>query len=325
MAMSDEAMKRALHEATQPFENALPGGYGRVRKNYQHKDYIPHEDVTAELNKAFSPFGWSTYIDQLQQATCTQVGKNIEISYQVVLRLEIHEVGNPSNVYATRTEVGFENGEKKKAGDAAHAAIGGAASRALRRAAMRLGERFGLALYFAPGEANARGMLGSVIEYDRYTDSQDPIPDKPQQAQQAPQNMRQARQQASRSDVSPEQAPAILEEIVVKAARAGHSGAKIAEKLGAPQKLGELIQGQGVGCILDADVEHLRSLYQYGQSLGASKPQLDDAARFAMGGWGKKKKKGEALATLLTILARHGGFDDPSALAGVREALGVEA
>lgn len=105
-------------------------------------------DVRAHLTRIFGFGGWSSDLIELtlihDQETTTRAGKPArKVAYRAIVRLAIHAT------MATYTEaaVGESTMPDFKHGDAHDMAIKTAESQALKRAAVNLGDQFGLGLY----------------------------------------------------------------------------------------------------------------------------------------------------------------------------------
>ena len=109
--------------------------------------YLEAWDVKAHLIRVFGFGEWSADVLSADLAYEEQVGNNWSVGYKVVLRLTIHTTG------ATYTEAAVGMAQLPARGEAHDMAIKTGESDALKRAAINLGDQFGLSLYNNGGTA----------------------------------------------------------------------------------------------------------------------------------------------------------------------------
>jgi DNA recombination protein Rad52 len=107
--------------------------------------YVEAWDIKAHLNRIFGFCNWSADVLQADLAFEEQNQKNNwDVAYKVLLRLHIHGVDFQA---ATYTEAAVGSASLPRRADAHDMAIKTAESDALKRAAINLGDQFGLSLY----------------------------------------------------------------------------------------------------------------------------------------------------------------------------------
>lgn len=110
--------------------------------------YVEAWDIKAHLNRIFGFCNWSSDVIESSLAFEEQNGKgNWDVGYKVTLRLRIHGNDPLSMNDATYTEAAVGSASLPRRGDAHDMAIKTAESDALKRAAINLGDQFGLSLY----------------------------------------------------------------------------------------------------------------------------------------------------------------------------------
>lgn len=102
--------------------------------------YVEVWDVKAHLTRIFGFGGWSWEVTQTDFAFEENDGSKWTVGYRVLGTLTIHDL----NVRFAEAAVGFAMGGR---GDAHDNAIKNAESDAIKRAAINLGDQFGLSLY----------------------------------------------------------------------------------------------------------------------------------------------------------------------------------
>ena len=113
--------------------------------------YLEAWDVKAHLIRIFGFGGWSA---EVMESTLVFEEKNEkgnwDVAYKVVLRLRVKAAGQQTGMFfdeATYTEAAVGSASLPRRGDAHDMAIKTAESDALKRAAINLGDQFGLSLY----------------------------------------------------------------------------------------------------------------------------------------------------------------------------------
>ena len=104
--------------------------------------YLEAWDVKAHLIRVFGFGGFSSDVLSAELMFEDQVGNNWNVGYKVILRLTI---GNDR--FITYTEAAVGSASLPQRGEAHDMAVKTAESDALKRAAINLGDQFGLSLY----------------------------------------------------------------------------------------------------------------------------------------------------------------------------------
>ncbi len=105
--------------------------------------YLEAWDVKAHLNRIFGFLGWSADVTESQLAFESENNGKWNVGYKVALRLSV----GGDFAYATYTEAAVGSATLPQRGEAHDMAIKTAESDALKRAAINLGDQFGLSLY----------------------------------------------------------------------------------------------------------------------------------------------------------------------------------
>jgi len=110
--------------------------------------YLEAWDVKAHLNRIFGFLNWSADVLDATLAFEQETNGKWNVGYKVILRLRItgYEDENPEG-WATYTEAAIGSATLPQRGEAHDMAIKTAESDALKRAAINLGDQFGLSLY----------------------------------------------------------------------------------------------------------------------------------------------------------------------------------
>jgi recombination DNA repair RAD52 pathway protein len=108
--------------------------------------YLEAWDVKAHLIRVFGFAGFSADVISADLMFEEQTGNNWQVGYKVVLRLTLHGV-SPLDEDVTYTEAAVGSASLPQRGEAHDMAIKTAESDALKRAAINLGDQFGLSLY----------------------------------------------------------------------------------------------------------------------------------------------------------------------------------
>lgn len=103
--------------------------------------YLEAWDVKAHLIRVFGFGGFDAEVLSADLAYEDQTGTNWSVGYKVILRLTIHSLG------CTYTEAAVGMAQLPSRGEAHDMAVKTAESDALKRAAINLGDQFGLSLY----------------------------------------------------------------------------------------------------------------------------------------------------------------------------------
>lgn len=143
-----------LHKLRQPLAS-----HRALKHPYTGQWYLKSADVIREANEVFGPLGWSeeTLSCEMVSAIPNQ-GKSGDlwaITCSAIVKLTIHPAGQPLRPLVVKSGVGACDGMKRSYAEAYGDAFKGAKSDALKRAFMKLGYRFGLALYFDPKKDKA--------------------------------------------------------------------------------------------------------------------------------------------------------------------------
>jgi recombination DNA repair RAD52 pathway protein len=109
--------------------------------------YVEAWDIKAHLNRIFGFCNWSADVLESSLAFEQQVGDKWNVAYKVVLRLRIHANNDLFMGDTTYTEAAVGSSTLPQRGEAHDMAIKTAESDALKRAAINLGDQFGLSLY----------------------------------------------------------------------------------------------------------------------------------------------------------------------------------
>jgi len=103
--------------------------------------YIESWDVKAHLNRIFGFCGWSWEVLSAELAYEYQAGNNWAVGYKIIGRLSIHSTG------AVYTEACVGPAQLSQRGEAHDMAVKTGESDCIKRAAINLGDQFGLSLY----------------------------------------------------------------------------------------------------------------------------------------------------------------------------------
>ena len=101
--------------------------------------YLEAWDVKAHLNRIFGFLNWSADVTSAELMFEEQAGSNWSVGYKVLLCLRVNGV--------SYTEAAVGSAQLPQRGEAHDMAIKTAESDALKRAAINLGDQFGLSLY----------------------------------------------------------------------------------------------------------------------------------------------------------------------------------
>lgn len=107
--------------------------------------YVEAWDIKAHLNRVFGFLNWSADVIESSLAFESEDAGKWNVGYKVTLRLRIH--GKEMFEDATYTEAAVGSSTLPSRGEAHDMAIKTAESDALKRAAINLGDQFGLSLY----------------------------------------------------------------------------------------------------------------------------------------------------------------------------------
>ena len=103
--------------------------------------YVEAYDIKAHMIRLFGFGGWSWDVLSADLAYAIQGERNWEVGYRVIGRLTVHTTG------ATYTEAAVGMASLPNVGEAHDMSVKTAESDALKRAAINLGDQFGLSLY----------------------------------------------------------------------------------------------------------------------------------------------------------------------------------
>jgi len=168
----------------------LLNGVGQMRvAETRGMSYLPQHEVRAELTRCFGFGAWDTTVHDIHLLYEEQrpgTGKNADKTYwhvgyraSVTLRIRDYD-GNP---VAEFTEAhAEENAPQPNRGEAHALALTACESYALRRAAIGLGDRFGLSLYnFGATAPMVKGTLQQVERGERTDPDQATVPEVTEQ------------------------------------------------------------------------------------------------------------------------------------------------
>ena len=139
--MLNEAQHTALLKGLNPKRISTRKGAGNSSLSY-----LEAWDVKAHLNRIFGFLNWSADVIESTLAFEEQKDGKWSVGYKVTLRLSI-ETGRDTFVKATYTEAAVGSSTQGQRGEAHDMAVKTAESDALKRAAINLGDQFGLSLY----------------------------------------------------------------------------------------------------------------------------------------------------------------------------------
>lgn len=121
--------------------------------------YVEAYDIKAHMIRLFGFAEWSWDVLSADCAYAIQGERNWEVGYRVIGRLTIHATG------ATYTEAAVGMASLPNVGEAHDMACKTAESDAFKRAAINLGDQFGLSLYNNGQTAPVvKGLVGASIE-----------------------------------------------------------------------------------------------------------------------------------------------------------------
>jgi DNA recombination protein Rad52 len=115
--------------------------------------YVEAWDIKAHLNRIFGFCNWSADVIDSSLAFEAEVNGKWNVAYKVTLRLRIHSDSDAFMGDTTYTEAAVGTATLPQRGEAHDMAIKTAESDALKRAAINLGDQFGLSLYNNGGVA----------------------------------------------------------------------------------------------------------------------------------------------------------------------------
>lgn len=121
--------------------------------------YLEAWDVKAHLNRIFGFLNWSADVLDSTLAFEEKTDKGWSVGYKVVLRLSI----GAEYPEATYTEAAVGSASLPSRGEAHDMAIKTAESDALKRAAINLGDQFGLSLY---NNGSTAPVVGTVLNME---------------------------------------------------------------------------------------------------------------------------------------------------------------
>lgn len=139
--MLNEAQHAALLKGLNPKRISSRKGAGNSSLSY-----LEAWDVKAHLNRIFGFLNWSADVVESTLAFEEQKDGKWSVGYKVTLRLSI-ENGPDGFTRATYTEAAVGSSTQGQRGEAHDMAVKTAESDALKRAAINLGDQFGLSLY----------------------------------------------------------------------------------------------------------------------------------------------------------------------------------
>lgn len=168
-----------------PEQNDLllkPIATGRVARTDQGQSHLEVWDVRRWLNRIFGFGGWSENVVELvmlyEQAKPGEDPARWRTAYRATVHLTIHDTDATYTEAAVGTNFGWLPDTKR---DEAHdMAIKTAASQALKRCAINLGDQFGLSLY---NQGSTQAVVGwTVPQLLQRTSKQDDTPPTPDPA-----------------------------------------------------------------------------------------------------------------------------------------------
>lgn len=139
--------------------------------------YLEAWDVKAHLIRIFGFGGWSWNVIQADIAYEEQGERNWAVGYKVIGCLTIHDL------HASYTEAAVGGAQLPGRGDAHDMAIKTAESDALKRAAINLGDQFGLSLY---NNGATKPVVVQTLSRDTVSQLVDVPVDTPSEAPEAP-------------------------------------------------------------------------------------------------------------------------------------------
>lgn len=135
MSLTDAQIEQLLKPINTSRISQRRGGGGKSLS------YLEAWDVKAHLIRVFGYGEWSSDVLSAELAFEQEVGSNWNVAYKVILRLRVSATG------ATYTEAAVGTASLPQRGEAHDMAVKTAESDALKRAAINLGDQFGLSLY----------------------------------------------------------------------------------------------------------------------------------------------------------------------------------
>jgi DNA recombination protein Rad52 len=141
LAMNKEQHEMLLKGINPNRINKRQGGGGKSLS------YVEAWDIKAHLNRIFGFCNWSADVTESALAFEAEVNGKWNVAYKVVLQLRIHRPPNSFMADTTYTEAAVGSATLPQRGEAHDMAIKTAESDALKRAAINLGDQFGLSLY----------------------------------------------------------------------------------------------------------------------------------------------------------------------------------
>jgi recombination DNA repair RAD52 pathway protein len=126
----------------------------RVSKDGKGFSHVEAYDVRAHLNRIFGFARWSSELTDLQLNFETEAGGKWTVSYRATIALTVYSPQGDRLATYTEAAVGDAKNQPSR-GDAHDMAIKTAESQAFKRAAINLGDQFGLGLYNSGSTASA--------------------------------------------------------------------------------------------------------------------------------------------------------------------------
>lgn len=126
----------------------------RVSKDGKGFSHVEAYDIRAHLNRIFGFARWSSELTDLQLNFEVEAGGKWTVSYRATIALTVYSPQGDRLATYTEAAVGDAKNQPSR-GDAHDMAIKTAESQAFKRAAVNLGDQFGLGLYNSGSTASA--------------------------------------------------------------------------------------------------------------------------------------------------------------------------
>lgn len=126
----------------------------RVSKDGKGFSHVEAYDIRAHLNRIFGFARWSSELLHLELNFETEAANKWTVSYRATLALTVYSPQGDRLATYTEAAVGDAKNQPSR-GDAHDMAIKTAESQAFKRAAINLGDQFGLGLYNSGSTASA--------------------------------------------------------------------------------------------------------------------------------------------------------------------------
>ncbi len=197
---------------------------GRVSQRAAEKgsrvmlSYLEQADVRAHANRMFGFGGWDCETIEVVQAFEEQTGDRWNVGYRVTMQLTCYDPDGLPICRYSETAVGTPMGPMKSRGDAHDMAVKTAASDAMKRCFINLGDQFGLSLYWKGRTAPV--VLVTLVDGEALPEAVPPVPpeDEPQDSgSESEPEAPQAASDPGRPGLADEYVEQVLDEIRVAA------------------------------------------------------------------------------------------------------------